>query len=77
MEYGNNSEKFTIIKERINMKNKMVSDLNKMIRNIKKDISTDKTDLYKLCNHKYERECTTTGCYAEYDWICTYCGKYR
>ena len=77
MEYSDNPAKFKQIKERINMKNKMVSELNKMISNIKKDIDIDKNDLYQICNHKYERECTTSGCYAEYDWICVYCRKYR
>lgn len=77
METSKNPEKFKIIKERITMKNRMITELNKMIRNIKTDIDLDKNELYSLCNHKYERECTTTGCYAEYDWICVYCRKYR
>jgi hypothetical protein len=77
MEYSKEPEKYNLLQSRISMKNKMIIELNKMIRNMKNDLDLDKNELYNICSHKYERECTTSGCYAEYDWICKYCGKYR
>ena len=77
MEYSKEPVNINLLKTRISMKNKMIIELNKMVLNIKKEVNLDKKELYKICNHKYERECTTSGCYSEYDWICKYCGKYR
>ena len=55
----------------------MINDLTKMIKNIKHEIKLDKNELYGICNHEYRRVCTITGCYAEYDYICKHCHKFK
>ena len=71
------SNKFTNLKESIKAKKTMINDLTKMIKNIKHEIKLDKNELYGICNHEYRRVCTTTGCYAEYDYICKHCHKFK
>ena len=36
----------------------------------------NKQELENNCKHLFVRECTTTGCYAEYHNICQYCDKW-
>lgn len=77
MEYSKEPKKYELLKNRIKLKYKMIDDLKDVIKKLNKEIKDDTNQLYELCNHKYERECTTSGCYAEYDYICQYCRKYR
>jgi len=48
-------------------------NLEKTLRLLKYEIKQDTIDLQKICNHEYVRECTTSGCYAEYNNICKKC----
>ena len=68
---------FESLKKKLeNKKNKMY-DIQKKLIEIKKEIKKDTEELQNSCIHQFERECTTTGCYAEYEWICRFCRKYR
>jgi len=77
MEYSKEPKKYELLMERIENKRINIGNLKNMIKILKEEIKYDTNQLYELCNHKYERECTTSGCYAEYDYICQYCRKYR
>ena len=43
---------------------------------LKSDLKEDIKQLQNICVHQYKRECTTSGCYAEYEYICGYCRKF-
>lgn len=61
----------------INKKKIYIYEIEKNIKILKKELNNDIIKLQSICNHEYYRECTTTGCYAEYDYICKYCKKYK
>lgn len=65
------------LKDIIEKKKKKIFEIEKNIKILKKELNNDIIKLQSICNHEYERECTTTGCYAEYDYICKHCNKYR
>ena len=73
----NNSPIYLRLKEKIGEKRRNLYILKNLVSEYDKDIKEDIENLQNMCTHKYERECTTSGCYAEYDWICVYCRKYR
>lgn len=76
MEQSKNPEKFNMLKERIEKKNKVLGELYKSITFLKKDLEIDKKELYSICEHKYVKECISDSCYREYAYICKYCGKF-
>ena len=50
-------------------------ELQDSLKQYKKELSEDIFKLQSICNHKFVRECITSGCYPEYANICHYCKK--
>ena len=75
MEHSKDPKKYELLMGRIKTKRNMIGDLKNIIKTLNEDIKEDINQIYELCNHKYDRECTTSGCYPEYDYICQYCRK--
>ena len=71
------SPEFSELNTKIKKNRLEISKLNKQLSKLKSELSNNTKKLQSICNHKYLRECTTSGCYAEYDYICVYCNKYR
>ena len=64
---------FNELKKSLKEKKDKLYKLEKTLRLLKYEIKKDTQDLQKICKHEYVRECTTTGCYAEYHNICKKC----
>lgn len=77
IKYTTDPEKITELKNRIKEKKTLINNLTSMVKTLKTEIKDDKNELYSICNHEYRRVCTNTGCYAEYDYICRHCNKYK
>ena len=71
------SDKFLNLYESVKLKRneiyKIKLNLKEEENNLKKLIN----DMQNNCNHNYVRECTTSGCYAEYNYICKFCDKWN
>ena len=68
---------FDKLNRKINQNNCIITYLEKSLREIKSNNKKLKEQLYQVCDHEFVRECTTTGCYAEYHNICKKCGKWN
>jgi hypothetical protein len=68
---------FLKLKDIIIKKKSNIYDLEKNLRLIKSELKEQINQLQKICNHSYVRECTTSGCYAEYHYICKYCDYWK
>ena len=64
------------LKDSIKHKKEKIYSLEKIIRNLKSELKIEKVALQNICKHNYVRECTTSGCYAEYHNICTKCNHW-
>ena len=62
-EYQNNKKEIILLESKL----KTLKSNNKIIL----------SKLQKICDHEYVRECTTSGCYAEYHYICKKCDKWN
>ena len=74
---NNNNEKYINLNNKIKNKRKVIYDLEKSLKFLNSDLKEDIKQLQNICVHKYKRECTTSGCYAEYANICIYCRKWK
>lgn len=67
----------SINEQRINLKLLSYKDMLKEIKDKEKTliklIKDSTNELYSVCNHQFVRECTTSGCYAEYHNVCQKC----
>ena len=71
------SEEFNTINKQLTKMKDELYELQLLIKQKQKEVKNTKIKLQNVCKHEYKRECTTTGCYAEYEYICIYCRKFR
>ena len=71
------TSEFFELKDIVKKKREQIYILEKELRHLKLDIKKQITKLQHICNHDYIRECTTSGCYAEYHYICKYCDYWK
>ena len=68
---------FGTLKQVIIDKKETIWEQEKLLRKMKQELKNEVELLQSLCNHNYIRECATSGCYAEYHYICKNCQKIR
>ena len=76
-ESDNNNEQYINLNNKIKNKRTAIYDLERSLQFLKSDLKEDIKQLQNICVHQYKRECTTSGCYAEYASICTHCRNWR
>ena len=65
------------LNKRINNKRTIINKMTDSIKLLNIELKEDINRLQDLCEHKYQKEITTTGCYQEYHYICVYCKHIR
>ena len=71
------TSEFLELKDKINEKKDIVYQLEKNLKILRSELKDQINQLQSICNHSYVRECTTSGCYAEYHYICKYCDYWK
>jgi len=61
----------------IKLKRKDIYNLRSNLKKEEDELKKMINDMQNSCNHLYVRECTTSGCYAEYHNICKFCDKWN
>ena len=70
------TDKYYTINNLIKINKNKLYELNKLVKKKEIELKTYKQELEQNCNHLFVKECTTSGCYAEYHNICQYCNKW-
>ena len=73
----NQSYEFTNTKTMVEKKKSEIYELQNKLNLEKKIYDNLVKNMQSICNHYFIRECTTSGCYAEYHHICKYCNYWR
>lgn len=68
---------FDVIKKEYMSNKKEITLLESKLRILKSNNKIILNKLQKICDHEFVRECTTSGCYAEYHYICKKCDKWN
>ena len=63
-------------KQHDNIQNK-VYEISREKRILEKELREITKKLQKNCKHSFIKEVTTTGCYREYNYICSICGLWN
>ena len=71
------SQKFIELYDLIKLKRKDIYNLRSNLKKEEDELKKMINDMQNSCNHLYVRECTTSGCYAEYHNICKFCDKWN
>lgn len=73
----NNYSEFDLFKLLIQNQKHKIFNLKKILKKEENTLKNNIMQLQNICNHDYIRECTTSGCYAEYHYICKLCNKVK
>ena len=71
------SQKFIELYDLVKLKRKDIYNLRSNLKKEEDELKKMINDMQNSCNHLYVRECTTSGCYAEYHNICKFCDKWN
>lgn len=73
----NQTLEFNMIKKIIEEKKNKIYELERQIKVLRFECKDLSHKLQDNCKHEYVRECTTSGCYAEYHYICKHCNGWK
>ena len=73
----NQTDNFINLYNSVKNKRNEIYDIKKFLKKEENSLKKLINDMQENCNHVYVRECTTSGCYAEYHNICKFCDKWN
>ena len=73
----NQTDEFINLKNERDNSRKEIRQLKNKLQTLQKEFKIKTKKLQSICKHNYVRECTTSGCYAEYHYICQNCYLWR